>query len=217
MATDTAQPKDADKTSERDAAFENKHEKELGFKRFAYIQSLYLFVPAIAGIVGGLIGFKTLGRPLTRLFPKAFGFAGNAESVAKNFKNVLNPERLAKAMELAAQGKPEKEIMAVMGMKPNEVSESAKLAGAYALGAPAAITGAIAVGYDKWRKDESSRLAADEINRDIANLELFKPSNPEIIAENKRLRAMLADAPIVSASGAKHEGKITAEPEQQIA
>jgi hypothetical protein len=68
--------------------------------------------------------------------------------------------------------------------------------------------GSIAVGYDQWRKAESARLAAGEINRDIANLELFKPSDMELVAENKRLHAMVAALPTIDAASAQRQGMI---------
>lgn len=216
MASEATTQQTDDKTAEKNAAFENRHEKELGFKRFAYIQSLYLFVPLITGAIGAAIGFATLGKPLTRMFPKAFGFSGDAESIIKNYKN-MTWEKAARAAELSQAGKTKAEIMDALGMKVEEVPTMAKIAGGYLLGTPAAIAGGIAVGYDKWRKDESSRLAADEINRDIANLELFKPSNPEMVAENKRLRAMLAEAPATKITAIQHEDKIAAEPEKKLA
>ncbi len=210
-------PDDKTTTAAHDAAFDRGHEKELGFKRFAYIQSLYLFVPMITAAVGALIGYHTLGRPLTKILPKSTAFAGTAEKIAGNFKN-LSLKDAAKAAQLHAEGKSGAEIMKKLGMKLDEVPKTAKVAGAWILGAPAFIAGNIAVGYDKWRKDESSRLSADEINHDIANLELFKPSNPELVEENKRLRSMLASAPTtVQTKGIERDGTIAPEAEKQLA
>jgi hypothetical protein len=51
----------------------------------------------------------------------------------------------------------------------------------------------MAVGYDQWKKERGEQLAAEEINEDIAKLQLFKPNDAELVSENKRLRAMLAE------------------------
>ncbi len=91
--------------------------------------------------------------------------------------------------------------------------------GAAALGMVGSIIGSVFVGYQKWRKEESARLAASEIDRDISQLEVFSKRDPELVAENKRLRAMLAEtapvethakhAPKHHVSMAEHEGTVS--------
>lgn len=86
------------------------------------------------------------------------------------------------------------EVRAVFGLPPQDFLGSARWIGAGVGGFTGLLGGGIVVGYDHWRKQESERLAAQEINEDVAKLELFKPSDPELVAENKRLRQMLAEA-----------------------
>lgn len=60
------------------------------------------------------------------------------------------------------------------------------------LGAAAgSIVSGIALAYGHWRKEESQKLAVDEINRDIANMKIRQRTDPELLKENDRLRAML--------------------------
>ncbi|MES2983646.1 MAG: hypothetical protein V4735_00465 [Pseudomonadota bacterium] len=212
----TETPKNDKADQER---FDTAHAKELGFKRFAYIQSLYIFVPIITGGIAFAIGYVTLGKPIARMFPKLSGFAGGTEKIMANHKN-LSFEHAARAAEMKAAGHSGAEIMEALGMKLDEVPRTAKFAGAWGLGIIGSIAGSIGVGYDRWRKEESSRLAADEINHDIANLELFRASNPELVSENKRLRTMLAEMPTAQVQVAEltHKGRASAvQPEQQIA
>lgn len=89
MAKDSTVP-----TDNRD--FEQKHADELGVKRFAYIQGLYTVVPLAAAAIGGLIGYVSLGKPLTKMFPATFKFAGGIEKVIKTAKNIT-PEKIAEA------------------------------------------------------------------------------------------------------------------------
>lgn len=68
--------------------------------------------------------------------------------------------------------------------------------------------GSIFVGFDRWKKEESTRLAAAEIDRDISRLEVFSKRDPELVAENKRLREMLEHTPTAHApEHAKEEHK----------
>lgn len=50
------------------------------------------------------------------------------------------------------------------------------------------------IGYEHWRKIESQRIAVDEINKDIASTAAIQPTDKELVAENTRLRGMLAEA-----------------------
>lgn len=107
------------------------------------------------------------------------------------------------------------EVRVIFNLPPQDFEKTAKKIGAGAAGFVGLMGGGMAVGYDHWRKEESERLAAEEINRDVAKLELFKPSDPELVAENKRLRTMLAEEeakrpaandPEMKISHAQHEG-----------
>lgn len=103
-------------------------------------------------------------------------------------------------------------IRKVLGMPEPDALKTAKWVGAGVGGFLGSMFGGMAVNYNEWRKDESARLAAEEVNKNISQMEIFKPSDPELVAENKRLRAMLAekdpDAPKVSIHAAKSDGKI---------
>ncbi len=79
-----------------------------------------------------------------------------------------------------------------LGLGPSSELGMAKVIGAGVAGAGGALAGGTVVGYQQWKRDESTRVAAAEINEDVSKLELFRPSDPELVAENKRLRAMLA-------------------------
>jgi hypothetical protein len=86
-----------------------------------------------------------------------------------------------------------RELKKTLNLTTDSEQMAAKFIGAGLLGIPASMFGSLAVAYDEWRNEESARLAAREIDRDISKLEIFRPSNPELVAENKRLRAMLAE------------------------
>jgi hypothetical protein len=53
------------------------------------------------------------------------------------------------------------------------------------------LSGSIPLGYQGWRKNESARLAAQEINEDISNMKIMQPTDAELIKENDALREML--------------------------
>ena len=84
------------------------------------------------------------------------------------------------------------EIRNLLGMAEPDLLKNAKYVGAGVGAFLGSMFGGMAVNYNEWRKDESARLAAEEVNKNISQMEIFKPSDPEIVAENKRLRAMLA-------------------------
>lgn len=109
----------------------------------------------------------------------------------------------------------------------NDERMGKSIAGA-ALGITGLTAGSVTVAYDQWKNDESARIAAREIDRDISKLEIFRPSNPEIVAENKRLRAMLAekeakqatandDVPLTRISDVQSEGVAKDSAERQRA
>ena len=49
----------------------------------------------------------------------------------------------------------------------------------------------IILGYQHWRKVESTKIAVQEINNDISNMTIRQRTDPELIRENDRLREML--------------------------
>jgi hypothetical protein len=108
-------------------------------------------------------------------------------------------------------------VKKALGIPTENLNRAAKMFGAAGLGWLGLTGGGIAVGYQEWRKQESQRLAAEEINRDISRIELFKPSDSELVEENKRLRQMLAKNPPTTVSQVQHEGLAKEPIEQQIA
>lgn len=66
---------------------------------------------------------------------------------------------------MAEQGVEFADIQKRLGIKLAEIPESAKWAGAAVIGTPAMIVGSVAVGYDQWKKDETARLAANEVKK----------------------------------------------------
>lgn len=145
----------------------------------------------------------------------------------------MNAASIEGALELLSHVKEENVVAIKEAM--NIVSHGhsktyAQWAGAAALGLVGSIIGGTFVGYNKWRKEESTRLAATEIDRDISRLEIFNKRDPELVKENKRLRDMLEtqetsaapikkeaisptkdeadDTPSASISSAEHEGTL---------
>lgn len=123
---------------------------------------------------------------------------GSARSVIKVLSNCTETEMNA--------------IREAFSMKKPDIGKYSQYVAAGVAGTAGFIVGGTAVNYNEWRKEESARLAAAEVNKNISELELFKPSDTELVAENKRLRAMLAekdgntpDAKITEPAGA---GKI---------
>lgn len=51
--------------------------------------------------------------------------------------------------------------------------------------------GNIIQGYNRWKKHEAERLAIAEINEDVANMKIRHRTDPQLLAENDRLREML--------------------------
>ncbi|MFN7402075.1 MAG: hypothetical protein ACK5R4_07070 [Alphaproteobacteria bacterium] len=130
-----------------------------------------------------------------------------------NIENASSLKRFLKEAKI-------EEALAVkkaLGIPTENLNRAAKMFGAAGLGWLGLTGGGIAVGYQEWRKQESQRLAAEEINRDISRIELFKPSDSELVEENKRLRQMLAKNPPTTVSQVQHEGLAKEPIEQQIA
>jgi hypothetical protein len=57
------------------------------------------------------------------------------------------------------------------------------------------------LGYEHWKKIKQAQLQVDEITRDISEIEVFKKTDPELAAENKRLWAELKKRDDHAASG----------------
>lgn len=150
--------------------FDTRHEDDLSVKRFTLTQGKLVLIPLVTMGLGGLIGYHTLGKPLTKMFPRFF-------------EGVDTTKKTAETIRDAVTGKE--------GKKWN--LNAAKWIGAGAMGMVGSTLGSIFVGYDKWHKEESTRLAAEEIEHDISRMELFRPSDRELVAENKRLRSMLEE------------------------
>lgn len=47
------------------------------------------------------------------------------------------------------------------------------------------------LGYEHWQKVKREQLQVDELTKNLSDLEVFKKSDPELLAENKRLWAEL--------------------------
>lgn len=104
-------------------------------------------------------------------------------------------------------------VRGLLKMPEPDLAKNAKYVGAGVGAFFGSMFGGMAVNYNEWRKDESARLAAEEVNKNISQMEIFKPSDPELVSENKRLRAMLAEkedaSPKPNIHAAKPDGKIT--------
>lgn len=83
-------------------------------------------------------------------------------------------------------------VRQAFNMTKPDTGKYSQYAAAGIAGTVGLLVGGTAVNYNEWRKEESARLAAAEVNKNISELELFKPSDQELVSENKRLRAMLA-------------------------
>lgn len=203
-----------------DGDFSNRHAEDLSASRFVKVKGLETLIPLASMGIGGAIGFYTLGKPLAKLFPTGFGLTNaGADFLRIRIKEFRQLQEISTTLAEKAGSMPTdmKAWEALMAQATSAEAEAVrkamhnagkpfhleKWAGAAILGTVGSITGSVFVGYDKWRKEESARLAASEIDRDIARLELFKPSDPELVAENKRLRGMIAEAE------AKHTGPAT--------
>jgi hypothetical protein len=67
------------------------------------------------------------------------------------------------------------------------VSDKAlKVGGGVGMLAGSLIAG-ITLGYEHWQKVKREQLQVDELTRNLSDLEAFKKSDPELLAENKRL------------------------------
>lgn len=224
-ATEAQQP------APQDDVFEKRHAQDLGVKKFAKIQATYTFVPLLAAALGGVLGYFALARPVAKLFPEWSKTAGVVEVAGKELKGAISAlwagEDIAKAFEkftpdpiklkeIEAIWKDAKlshdvkkaKIIETLELKLPEVPETFHYASAAGAGTVGLMGGSIAIGYDQWRKNESARLAAEEINHDIANLDLFKPSDAELVAENKRLHTMVAALPTIDTPSAQRQGMV---------
>lgn len=169
-------------------SFEEKHAEELGVKSYTF-EILKGFIPLITAGVGGYIGYKSHGL-VGKLFPKLEG---------------VTQRTTDKVTEKVGVGKGAVTIS-------KKWSETQNV-GAGAGGVVGLLVGSIPLGYREWRKNESARLAAREINEDISNMRIVQRPDEELLAENSRLRDMLmksegADTPkshIESASASYDE------------
>lgn len=217
----------------KDDDFDKRHAKELGAARFAKVQTTYAVVPLAAGGAGWALGNYALAAPVAKMAPGWNKSAGAVEVVGSKAKKAISDlwagkspaeafsefsltgEQLGKIGEawkdegLSYKGKSAA-IADIMKLELPKVSATVRHTTAGVAGFTAFVAGSIATGYDKWHKEESARIAAQEVNKDISQIELFKPSDAELVAENKRLRAIVAKMPspdVVPAS-VKLQGKV---------
>lgn len=152
--------------------------------------------------------FKELGDAVSKKYPHLDPaqnlLCDQKERLGKIYDEIKDHDQMAK-------------FRTALGLGPSSELGMAKVIGAGVAGLGGALAGGTVVGYRKWKKDESTRVAAAEINEDVSHLELFRPSDHELVAENKRLRAMLAkedrgvgtDIPgSVGISQMRHEGAV---------
>lgn len=147
--------------------------------RYAMLQ-LRGFIPLIAAAPAGLIGYM-LGPALRKATPN-------------NLLVKLFPQK-AEQLECTLSANPQVNDIANAMLKDERVQshiDKAFNVGGASVGAfIGAMAGSLPLGYDVWRKAESSRIAAREINHDISQMRMIVPSDESLIKENQRLRAML--------------------------
>jgi hypothetical protein len=80
----------------------------------------------------------------------------------------------------------------MMGKMITESPRAPNVMGGFVGAVFGGVLGALKLSYENWRRDESTRLAAQEVNHAILQLEMFKPTDAELVAENQRLRDALA-------------------------
>lgn len=215
--------------------FDKRHAKELGAARFAKIQAAYTVVPMASAAAGAAFGHFVAAKPLAKMFPEANKISGATEAFTGSVWSAIDDLRNGKPVheafanlnlkddQLNEIGKIWKDeslskkmkgvrIAEAMKLELPEVSKSFRTGSSAGFGAAGLIVGSIAVGYDRWRKEESARIAAQEVNGDISKLELFRPSDAELVAENKRLRQMVAElpTPVVDPATLASQGRVQA-------
>lgn len=198
-----------------DQAFEGRNKEKLGVG--AYVKEVSLsFVSLGASAAGGALGWFGLEKPIRRLGEKQFSRADHARAITKKiwgseldevvgelrkaggvvggmFQGEKAPkttgEVVSKILNITSLDNL-KEVAKALDVEVKPVRKPAQLIGAGIGLVTATLAASFALGYRAWRKDESARLAALDLEKNINRLELFKPSDPELVAENKRLRAM---------------------------
>ncbi len=220
-------------------SFEQTHQDDLSVKKFAGEQALYFAVPAAATAVSAAAGWYGLAGVVSKLFPSLSKKVSTAEGFAaelrdrigsKGFEGLherMNDPSIKAKLEAAMQsgkGLPDiaKDVLQIEE-KLVKVPKMARIASAVGLGYAGLMAGSLFIAYREWKKKASTELAAREINRDIANLQIFKPTNQELVSENVRLREMLAqyDKPAANDNGTAkndapaavaHDAKLEASP-----
>lgn len=159
-------------------------------------------LPGVAGKIKA--EFSELCQAFEKKYPSTD--LASKEGIERFIHSIEDPAQMAKFRQ-------------TLGLAPADGLRTAKDWGAGLGGTAGGLVGGTAVAYNKWKEDESARLAAAEINEDVSKLELFRPSDSELVAENKRLRAMLAkedktvEIPQTSVSQLQHEGAVKGQPE----
>lgn len=197
--------------TDRERLFEQKHQEELGVKRYAYLQARDFFVPLIAAGAGAGLGWL-VHKPIAKLMPKFDKLTSNAnklvdKTIDRYIRHIRRDKNLSQetiddlVKQLEGQ-KGQNNIEAVNDLlKQHDIDALGTLGKLYedtvfwvSIGAGAflgLLSSGMALGYDQWRKEESTRVAAREINNDISKMRILEPTDNELVAENKRLRQML--------------------------
>ncbi len=145
-------------------SFEKKHEWELSATRYALKQLVQWGVSLGSTVVGGAGGYL-LGKHKPEWVDKTI--IKQVKKIPSPF--IQDPEVLA-ALE---SGGAKKGVAAFLGA----------MAGATLAG--------VALMFEHWKKEESQKLAVDEMNTDISTaLTMHERTNPELLAENNTLREM---------------------------
>lgn len=72
------------------------------------------------------------------------------------------------------------------------------------------MTGGLILGYGHWKKTKQAQMQIDEVSKDIAGIEVFKKTDPELKAENEKLWAQVNAR---EKHGASHAEKVRPEGE----
>lgn len=226
---------------QKNPEFQARHQDDLSATAFGKEMAIG-FLPTVAGLAAGYVGFRWLAPQLRSLkFIKRTELIGAIGGKIYNSKPEEIVAQLGTVMEDLApkfSAIPKEELGGAtilrvvkdhasveqlealgkkLGITEIKPSDGVKWAAAFGTGLVGMIATAIPLGFRNWKKEESARLGAVELGENISKLEVFKPSDTELVQENQRLRTMLSekhaqhtsapaqDVPSSKVSGVHHE------------
>lgn len=169
------------KSQAENERFDDRYKKELGFGRYFGKQVVEFVVSFGSMGLGAFLGSKLMPRDREIDF-------------SQTIENRVRRSVKTRSLDLDLEIDSDLDLDIDNTPRDSRFTVSYKTLGAIVGGIVGATIGGIILGYGKWKKKESERLAVGEINDDIANIKIRQRTDEELIRENNSLREMYREA-----------------------